>query len=333
VTPIQANADATGFSVLPSLTVGDGPWGVAYDPVHDLIYVANNLGNSVTVINAASRTVVATLNNNFNRPFHLAANPTTGKVYVSNFGSASVTVLNGPMVSRVVSLYDSGQPYGIAVDELRNLVYVATVSPHRIVTLGPLRGVPDQFLGWAAFNRGFGNPRRPVPLRVIAVNPGLGPSGDGGHLWTTTSTGDGSETNQALFIPKGWGGYFHFPWSQNVGEKPGEGLAVDRLTNRVYVASGAGLGTVTVLGDHTAICGNAAPASAVEDADQINVDIFSAAAQTSHDVTGDSLVNVLDLVFIASRFNSNDPGADLNTDGQVNVIDLVIVAGEYNQQE
>lgn len=333
VTPIQANDQAASFSVLPSLAVGDGPWGVAYDPIHDFIYVANNLGNSVTIINAASRSVVTTLNNNFNQPFHLAANPVTGKVYVSNFGSASVTILNGSTVSRVVSLYDSSQPYGIAVDEVRNLVYVATVGPHRIVALGPIRGVPDQFLGWAAFNRGFGNPRRPVPLRVIAVNPNLGPAGDGGHLWTTTTTTDGSEANQALFIPKGWGGYFHTPFVQNVGANPSEGIAIDRLTQRVYVASGSGLGTVTVLGDQTALCSGVTPATAVEETDQINLDFFSAADQTSRDVTGDGLVNLLDLAFIAGRFGRNDPTADLNADGLVNLLDLVLVAGEYGHQK
>ncbi|MCL4302205.1 MAG: SBBP repeat-containing protein [Anaerolineae bacterium] len=333
VTPIQANSDATGFSILPPLAVGAGPWGVAYDPIHDFIYVANSLGNSVTIINAASRSVVATLSDNFNQPFHLAANPVTGKVYVSNFGSASVAVLNGATVSRVVSLYDSSQPYGLAIDETRNLVYVATVGPHRIVVLGPIRGVPDQFLGWAAFKRGFGNPSRPVPLRGIAVNPGLGPTGDGGHLWATTTTTDGSETNQALFIPKGWGGYFHTPSVQNVGEKPGEGIAVDRLTNRIYIASGTGLGTVTVLGDHTAICSGAAPASVTEDTDQINLEIFPAADQTNRDVTGDGQVNILDLTFIAAHYGSNDPAADLNADGRVNILDLVLVAGGYGQKE
>ncbi len=333
VTPIQANSDATGFSVLSPVATGAGPWGVTYDPLHDFIYVANSRGNSVTVINAASRTVVTTLTGSFNQPFHLAANPLTGKVYVSNFGSASVTVLNGLTVGRVVSLYDSSQPYGIAIDETRNLVYVATVGPHRIVALGPLRGAPDQFLGWAAFNRGFGNPRRPVPLRVIAVNPGLGPSSDGGHLWATTSTGDGSESNQALFIPKGWGGYFHFPWAQQVGEKPGEGIAIDRLTNRVYIAGGTRLGAVTVLGDHTTVCGSAAPADTGEATDQIKVDFFAAPTQTSHDLTGDSLVNILDLTFLASRYGSNDPAADLTGDGRVNILDLVLVASEYGQPE
>jgi hypothetical protein len=140
-------------------------------------------------------------------------------------------------------------------------------------------------LGWGAFNRGFGNPRRPVPLRVIAVNPGLGPSFDGGHLWTTTSTTDASEANQALLIPKGWAGRFHVPFVTNVGEQPGEGLAIDRLTNRVYVAGGLGLGTITVLGDSVTLCPNAfAHTAGVEegveqpepnDSDQIGLEFFA----------------------------------------------------------
>ena len=220
VTPIQANDNATDFTVLPPVAVGDSPWGVAYDPVHDYVYVVNSLSFSVTVIKAESHAVVATITGSFQLPFHVAANPVTGKVYVVNFGGPSVTVLNGTTVSKVVDLYDSKEPYGLAIDETRNLVYVATVEPHRIVVIGPAKGQPDQFLGWAAFHRGFGNPNRPVPLRVIAVNPTLGPAGDGGHLWATTTQADGGESNQALLIPKGWGGYFHFPLTQNVDLYP-----------------------------------------------------------------------------------------------------------------
>jgi YVTN family beta-propeller protein len=313
---------------------------VAYDSVHDFVYVVNNAGNSVTIINAASRAVVATLTGSFNAPFHAAANPITGKVYVSNFNGHSVTVINGLEVSRLVDLYDSGQPYGIAVDETRNLVYVATVGPHRIVVIGPIRGVPDQFYGWAAFNRGFGNPRRPVPLRMVAINPAIGPGGAGGHVWATTTTADGSEANQALFIPKGWGGYFHFPFAQNVGDRPTDGLAIDRITNRVYVASGATPGIVSIIGDHATLCSDAFAkiasleegATPAEDADQIGVEIWENkqdVSQSASDVNGDGLVNILDLSFVASRFGSNNSTADLNTDGTVNILDLVILANNY----
>ncbi len=338
VTPIQANADATDFTVLPAVDVEEGPWGVAYDPVHDYVYVANSLSNSVTVIDAETRTEITTLGGDFLSPFHLAVNPVTGKVYVANFGNASVTVVEGDTVSRVVSLYDSGQPYGLAVDEVRNLVYVATVGPHRIVVIGPANGQPDRFLGWAAFHRGFGDPSRPVPMRVIAVNPTIGPYGDGGHVWSTTATADGSEADQALFIPKGWSSYFHVPFAQDVAPNPADGLAIDRATNRVYVAGGYTPGTVTVVGDHATLCPDAwakiasdEPATGPDD-DRIGLEIFEAdeAGARPGDVNGDGVVNMLDLVRVASVFGSDTPEVDLNQDGRVDVADLVIVASNFD---
>jgi len=254
VTPISA----ASLTSLSPLAVGDGPWGVAYDPVHDYVYVVNNLGDSVTVIHAGTRTVVATLSGSFDQPFHVAANPITGKAYVPNFGNHSVAVLNGVSVGGVLDLSPGNpttQPYGVAVDEVRNLVYVAAVDSHRIAVIGTdAGGRPDQVLGWAAFNRGFGDPARPVPLRVIAVNPDIGPSGDGGHLWVTTSTADGGEADQILLVPKGWDAFFSLPVPYDLDASPSEGVAVDRVTGRVYVTSGATPGIVTVLGDDTETC-------------------------------------------------------------------------------
>ncbi|MCB9106861.1 MAG: SBBP repeat-containing protein [Anaerolineales bacterium] len=340
VTPIQANAEATTFTVLPAIAVGESPWGVTYDPVHDYIFVANSLSDSVTVIDAASRAVVTTLSGSFQRPFHLAANPVTGKVYVVNSGPAnSVAVLEGASVSRVVSLYDSQEPYGLAIDETRNLVYIATVKAHRIVVIGSANGQPDQFLGWAAFNRGFGNPNRPVPMRMLAVNPTIGPAGDGGHLWATT-TADGSEANQALLIPKGWTSYFNQPFAQDVDAYPADGIAIDRVTNRVYIASGSAPGSVTVIGDHATLCADvwakiasdepSQPSSDPDDA-RIGVEIFRAEeidAQAG-DINKDGKVNLLDLVTAAALFGSDAPEADVNQDGTVDVIDLTIIAGSF----
>jgi DNA-binding beta-propeller fold protein YncE len=163
-------------------------------------------------------------------------------------------VVNGLAVGPVIDLAGGGdpstQPYGIAVDETHNLVYVAAVDSHRVVAVD---GATDQVLGWAAFHRGFGNPARPVPLRAIAVNPDIA-AGDGGHIWTTTSTADGSEADQALLIPKGWSSGFAWPVPAAVGANPGEGIAVDRASNYVYVTGGDAAGTVTVLADATQTC-------------------------------------------------------------------------------
>jgi YVTN family beta-propeller protein len=341
LTPIQANADATDFTVKSAIAVGDGPWGVAYQPVYNKVYVANSEGNSLSVVDAAQLSVTATLTDTFVQPFHLAANPRTGKVYVANHGDNWVSVVEDTTISRVIPIWDSYRAYGIAVDETRDLVYVTTTLTNRIVALGWLHDQPDQFLGWASFQRAFDR-ARPMPLRAIAVNPELGPWYDGGHVWATTATSDGSEANNALLIPKGWWGYFHQPYPVDVDVNPTEGIAVDRSTNRVYISSGAITGTLTVVGDHEQPCWGAYVAGTPEDADAIktdgispdgiNIDVFSVIDLEKSDVTGDNQVDIFDLVFIAARYNSNDSVADVNSDGSIDIFDLTLVANYYGQR-
>lgn len=50
------------------------------------------------------------------------------------------------------------------------------------------------------------------------------------------------------------------------------------------------------------------------------------------DVNSDSAINILDLAYLAQRYQSADPTADLNADGIVNILDLALVAGNYQRQ-
>ena len=45
-----------------------------------------------------------------------------------------------------------------------------------------------------------------------------------------------------------------------------------------------------------------------------------------YDVTGDGIVNILDLTFVASRFGEADADADVTGDGTVNILDLVLIS-------
>ena len=45
-----------------------------------------------------------------------------------------------------------------------------------------------------------------------------------------------------------------------------------------------------------------------------------------YDVTGDGVVNILDLTFVATRFGESDSDADVTGDGTVNILDLVRIA-------
>lgn len=48
-----------------------------------------------------------------------------------------------------------------------------------------------------------------------------------------------------------------------------------------------------------------------------------------YDVTGDGVVNILDLVFVAARFGEETTEGDVNKDGKVNILDLVLVAQHF----
>jgi hypothetical protein len=50
------------------------------------------------------------------------------------------------------------------------------------------------------------------------------------------------------------------------------------------------------------------------------------------DVTGNNLVDILDLAYLAQHYQSADPTADLNVDGMVNILDLALASGNYQRR-
>jgi len=63
--------------------VGDHPKAIAFDAVRNLVFVANTLGNSVTVIDAEKNDFVATLPAG-KSPYALAVIPGSSRIYVAN---------------------------------------------------------------------------------------------------------------------------------------------------------------------------------------------------------------------------------------------------------
>ena len=51
---------------------------------------------------------------------------------------------------------------------------------------------------------------------------------------------------------------------------------------------------------------------------------------STYDVTGDGVVNILDLVFVAARLGEVDVNADVNADGVVNILDLTLIAQNFS---
>lgn len=55
------------------------------------------------------------------------------------------------------------------------------------------------------------------------------------------------------------------------------------------------------------------------------------ATEMPYDVNADDAVNILDLVFVASRLGQTDPKADVNGDGTVNILDLTLIAQNFGK--
>jgi len=97
-----------------NIPVGSGPWGVAISPDGKQVYVTNNHGNNVSVIDTASSTVVAAIPVQLS-PFGVAFTPDGTSAYVVNGSSNSVSVINVVSQTVVATVPVQSSPVGVAM--------------------------------------------------------------------------------------------------------------------------------------------------------------------------------------------------------------------------
>jgi len=117
-----------------TVTVGQRPIAVAINETTNKIYVANNWGNSVTVIDGISTTTETVSVGN--SPRFIAVNDSTNKVYVVNYRDSSVTVIDGETNStNKVSLAFNAYPWAAAVNRLANKIYVLNSGTNTVTVI------------------------------------------------------------------------------------------------------------------------------------------------------------------------------------------------------
>ena len=94
--------------------------------------MANYFSNSVSVIDGASNTVVATVAVG-NNPGGVAVNPNTNRIYVANSGSGNVSVIDGASNTVIATVAGMSYPEGVAVNANTNLWGPRTRSELRAV--------------------------------------------------------------------------------------------------------------------------------------------------------------------------------------------------------
>ena len=125
---------------------GTGIWELFGDPLKpnaNKIYVTNSGDDTVSVIDASTNTVVATIDVG-TTPFDIAFNPNTKLVYVINQGSDSISVINGDTNTVVDTISVGDSPIAIAINPDTNTLYLVNDALDKISVIdGSTNNVVD----------------------------------------------------------------------------------------------------------------------------------------------------------------------------------------------
>ncbi|MDE1821935.1 MAG: hypothetical protein KGI98_13930 [Euryarchaeota archaeon] len=209
-------------TVIATIPVGCGPFGADYDPALGEVFVGNSCGDSLSVISAASQSVVATIAlGSGNDAEGVAYDTSNGYVYTANPGSGTISVVDAATNSVLATLPGGYFPWGIAYDDRNSEVYVA--------------------------NDGAGNTVKAVAgLSLVGgINVGSSPDGvtydgENGYVYTANSgthtlsiiSGATNSVVGTLYF-SGW-----FPYWVAYGAKSGDVYVADSATATVWVVSG-----------------------------------------------------------------------------------------------
>jgi YVTN family beta-propeller protein len=103
--------DGQTNKVTDTISVGQGPVGIAYDANNGNVYVSDINSDTVSVIDSTTNTVVDTITVG-SRPSGIAFNPSNNDMYVANYGSntifviATITHIQPPTVITITSATD-----------------------------------------------------------------------------------------------------------------------------------------------------------------------------------------------------------------------------------
>jgi DNA-binding beta-propeller fold protein YncE len=226
---------------------------IAVNSVTNKIYVANNaLGifgvgtnpGNVTVIDGATNSTTTVTDPNAFTPVAVAVNPVTNKIYVANEGDypgsnhGNVTVIDGTTNS-VTTLTDSSAlaPVGVAVNQTANKIYVANANDSTVTGNGGVTVIDGATNSLSFVSAG---PNSHI-VHALALDSTTN---------TIYVTSEGCFLDDPCRNPGGVtiinGSTNAVTTNINPSAHNPEGLAVNEMNNRIYVAN-TGSSNVTVI--------------------------------------------------------------------------------------
>lgn len=223
----------TAQTVIATINVGNELLGgIGVNPTTNLIYVANINDHNVNVIDGASNQFITKIEIE-DRPIEIGVNPITNRIYVINENSNNVSVIDGS-TNRVVDTIEAGAEIGaIAVNPKANLIYVTDSSEDNIIVIDGLTNEVISNIDIDVRER----------IRAIEVNPETNriyvlsiASSDTDAPFDNNVTVIDSSTNQIIATIK-----------VGLGREPSADIAVNSMTNRIYVSNEFVVNTVDVI--------------------------------------------------------------------------------------
>jgi len=218
------------------LGVGDRPTGIAFNPNDGIMYVPLFGQSEVALISGTD--VLSSINLGSNLQLsHVAVNVGANKVYVTdhNTSVSQVFIIDGATrtYSATIGLPMGQGPWGIAVNQETDWVYVAAIDAGRLVRIRPTDTVSDAV-----------EPPRPASLRMVAVDS------ENNFVFVTedeTETSpDPDPEGEHVFVFDAETGNWVGEFTMDVEDDPERGIAFDPTRHRLYVSNRRS-NTVTVI--------------------------------------------------------------------------------------
>ena len=193
----------------PIIPSGSFPVGIEINPITNKLYVANQLSNTISVIDIEKSKVEANIDVG-NSPYDVEINPFSNRIYASNRESNTISVIDGFTNKELTEIPVGNSPVGIGINLATNWIYVANLDSKTISKIDPIENKVKESLKYAL-----------SPYDII-VNPHTNKVYVSDLGKNSVLVLDGNNNTLVSTIP--------------VGSKP-SALAINTQTNTIYVSN------------------------------------------------------------------------------------------------